>query len=49
MKLVHVVAGGLLFGAVDGDAVPHLVLHNEHTQLFKLLAELLNVKADKAV
>ena len=30
-------------------AVPHPVLDNEHTDFFKLGAEFLNVKADKAV
>ena len=49
MKLVHVVAGGFLFSPVYGYSVPHLILHNEHPQLFKLLSKLLDVKADKAV
>ena len=49
MKLVHVVAGGFLFSPVYGYSVPHLILHNEHPQLFKLLPKLLDVKADKAV
>ena len=31
MKFVHIVTGCLFLGAVDGHAVPHLVLHNEHT------------------
>ncbi len=31
MKFVHVVAGGFPFCPVDSDAVPYLVLHNEHT------------------
>ena len=31
MKFVHVVAGGFPFRPVDSDAVPYLVLHNEHT------------------
>ena len=29
--------------------VPNLVLHHKHTELFKLLAQFLNVKSDKAV
>ena len=31
VKFVHVVAGRFFLGAVYGNAVPHLVLHNEHT------------------
>ena len=49
MELVDVVPGGFLHGAVDGYAVPHLILHDEHPQLFELLAQLLDVKADEAV
>ena len=37
MKLVHVVAGGFLFSPVYGYSVPHLILHNEHPQLFIVL------------
>ena len=28
----------LVLGAVDGNSVPHLILHNQHTELFELLA-----------
>ena len=49
MELVHVVARCLVLGAVDGDSVPHLILHNQHTELFKLLAEFADVIADEAV
>ncbi len=49
MHLVDVVAGGLAGGPVDGDAVPHLVLHHQHPDLFQLLAQLLDVVADNAV
>ena len=49
MKLVNVVAGGLASGPVDGDAVPNLVLDDQHPQLFQLLAQLLDVIADNAV
>ena len=31
MKFVHKIPGGFPFCPVDGDAVPYLVLHNEHT------------------
>ena len=49
MELVHIVAGGLASGPVDGDAVPYLVLDHQHPQLFQLLAQLLDVVADDAV
>jgi len=49
VHLVDVVAGGLVGSAVDGNAVPHLVLHHQHTDLFQLLAQLLDVIADNAV
>ena len=49
MHLVDVVAGGLVSGTVDGNAVPHLILDYQHTDLFQLLAQLLNVIADNAV
>ena len=49
MKLVDVVPRRLALAAVERYAVPHLVLDNEHTDFFKLGAEFLNVKADKAV
>lgn len=34
---------------VLGHTSPDLILYNQHTQLFKLLPQLLNVKAHKAV
>ena len=49
MELVHVVARCLMLGAVDGDSVPHLILHNEHSELLELLAEFADVIADEAV
>ena len=49
MELVHIVAGGLTQPPVDGDAVPHLILDNQHTELLQLLAQLLDVVADNAV
>ena len=36
-------------GTIDGDAVPYLVLDHQHTDLFQLLAQLLDVIADNAV
>ncbi len=38
-----------MLGAVDGNSVPHLILHDQHTELFELLAEFADVIADKAV
>jgi len=35
--------------AVDGDAVPHLILDDQHPDLLELLAKLFNVKRDDAV
>ena len=49
MELIHVVACGLVLGAVDRHPVPDLILHDEHTQLLELLAQLLDVVADEAV
>ncbi len=49
VHLVDVVAGGLVSGPVDGDAVPHLVLHHQHPDLFELLPQFLDVIADNAV
>ena len=31
VELVHVVARCLVLGAVDGNSVPHLILHDQHT------------------
>ncbi|MDY3976486.1 MAG: hypothetical protein SOY77_08375, partial [Eubacteriales bacterium] len=49
VELVHVVARCLVLGAVDGNSVPHLILHDQHTELFELLAEFADVIADEAV
>ena len=49
VEFVDVVPGGFLHGTVDGHTVPHLILHDEHAQLLQLLAQLLDVEADKAV
>ena len=49
MEFVHIVAGGLSRRPVDGDAVPHLVLDDQHPQLFQLLAQFLDVVADDPV
>ena len=49
MHLVHIIPGGLAAAAVCRDTPPHLILHNEHTELLHLLAQLLDVVADDAV
>ena len=49
VELVHKIPGGASNGPVDGDGVPYRVLDNEHPRLFQVLAQALDVKADKAV
>ena len=49
MELVCIVPGGFSGTAVGCHTPPHGILHDEHTQLFELLAQLLDVKADDAV
>ena len=49
VHLVDVVAGGLAGRPVDGDAVPHLVLHHQHPDFFELLPQFFDVIADNAV
>ena len=49
MELVDIVAGRLARLAVDGDAIPHGVLHDEHPDLFELLSQLLDVEIDDTV
>ena len=49
MELVDIVASDLLFLTVGGNPVPHGILHDEHTDLFELVAKLLNIKADDTI
>ena len=49
VEFVHEIPGGAPDGPVDGDGIPHRVLDDEHTGLFQVLAQALDVKADKAV
>jgi len=49
VKFVHEIPGGPSNGAVHRDGVPHCVLDNEHPWLFQILAEALDIEADKAV
>ena len=49
MEFIDVVAGASAFRPVGGHATPDLVLDDEHAQLFQLLAQFLDVKANQAV
>ena len=49
VELVHIVPGGLAGGAVCRDPAPDLILHNEHTQLLELFAQILDVIAHQPV
>ena len=49
MHLVDVITGGLALDAVCCHAVPHLILYDEHAELFELLAQVLDVVADQAI
>ena len=49
MHLIHIISGGLSAAAIGRNATPNLVLHDEHTELFHLLAQLFDVIADDSV
>ena len=49
MELVDIVASDLLFLTVCGNPVPHGILHDQHSDLFELIAKLLNIKADDTI
>ena len=49
MKLVCIVSGGLSCTSICCNSAPNLILHDEHPQLFELLAQLLNVITNDAV
>ena len=49
VELVHIVAGGPPFTPVRRYSVPHLVLGDKHPQVFKLLSQFFDAKADKVV
>ena len=49
MELVHIVAGGFTGITVGSHTPPDLILHHQHTDLFQLLAQLLDVIADQPV
>ena len=49
VELIDIVPGTLAGRAVGGYTAPNLILNNQHTDLLHLLAQLLDVVADKAV
>ena len=49
MELVDVVPGSFAYFPVDSDAVPDLILNNQHTDFLELLAQLLDVVADHPI
>ena len=49
MHLINVITGGLVRLAVDGHAVPHRVLHDQHTDFLQLLAQFLDIEGHDAV
>ena len=49
MALVYVVPCGFVLVSVYGDTVPNCVLNDEHTYLFELFAELLDIKGNNAI
>lgn len=49
MKFINVVSGRFALNAVFRHTPPYLILDDEHIQLFKLLAQFFNIKADKTV
>ena len=49
VELIDIVPGTLASRAVGGNTPPYLVLNNQHTDFLHLLAQLLDVVADKAV
>ena len=49
VELVNKIPGGFAQVSVLGYSVPYLVLNDEHTQAFQLLAQLLDIEAYKAV
>ena len=49
MELVGIIPCGNACVAVECNTVPYLILNNQHTRLFQILRQFLNVIADKAV
>ena len=49
MELVAVVPRGLSHRPVDGDAVPDLILNDQHPQVLQLFAQVLDIVADDPV
>ena len=49
MKFIDIVAGDFSFCTVACYSVPDVILNNQHTDLFQLIAQFLDVKADDTV
>ena len=49
VELIDVIARRFCLRTVGRDAAPHLILHDEHAELLKLRAQLLDVIADQTV
>ena len=49
MKFIDIVAGDFSFRTVACHSVPDVILNNQHTDLFQLIAQFLNVKADDTI
>ena len=49
MELIYIVSGGFACSTVDGHTVPDRILDNQHSQLFKLFPQILDIKADDTV
>ena len=49
MKFIDVIACDLAFRTVQCHSVPHVILNDQHSDLFQLIAQFLDVKADDTV
>ena len=49
MELVHIVAGSFTGVSVGSNTAPDLILNDQHTDFFQLLAQLLDVIADQTI
>ena len=49
MKFIDIVAGDFSFRTVSCHSVPDVILNDQHTDLFQLIAQFLNVKADDTI
>ena len=49
VELIYEIPGGAPDSPVDGDGIPHRVLDDEHSRLFQVFPQALDVKADQPV